>query len=942
MKRLIGVLLSGIILCAVGNSPAQQKEGAVRDIQKYYVVWDSPSKDYTGTMPLGNGSTALNVWMAENGDLCFYISRTDSWDDNARLLKVGKVRVSLTPNPLTAGAKFRQTLALETGEIVIEITGAAGAGGGASKTVLRVWVDANHPVIHVTAEGTQPLTATARIEIWRKTPYELPSIECSDVHNGANKPGTKQTATIVEPDTVLTNQQGRIGWYHHNGKSVGPELTMRIQGLSGYKMSDPILHRTFGAVIAAESGKRVDDLTLTTTPGKSQRISVYVLTKHPSTPEEWLAAMEAEIRAVESISFDKRRAEHVRWWGDFWGRSWILATEEKPSLPSLITPSEHPVRLGVSQAGGERFQGKIARVAIFNKALREEEIAAMAQGPKDALKNTPELLGCWTDVEPGKTLDALKAADRSPALTLEAWVQPESLPASGARIIDKTTPGGTDGFLLDTWPGNGLRLITQAGVLNIKDALAPGQWHHVAATIDAATGQQKLFHNGKKVAQQIGTGPGESDTFVLTRAYMLQRFITACAGRGQYPIKFNGTIFTVPCAGRPGDADYRAWGPGYWWQNTRLPYIGMCAAGDYDLMQPLFRMYGEDILALSKYRTKHYFGFDGAYFPECIYFWGPCFSETYGWTPFEERQDKLQSSGWHKWEWVCGPELACMMLDYYEHTGDEAFLREKILPLARQVMMFFDNYYKTGGDGKLVMHPSQAVETWWECTNPMPEVAGLRAVTRRLLALPEALMSGEGREHVTAFRAKLPELPTREEKGVRMLAPAEKFDKKSNIENPELYAVFPFREIAIGKPGVELAVEALKHAWDRGNFGWRQEEVFMAYLGLAEEAKRNLAGRARNFDKNSRFPAFWGPNYDWVPDQDHGGVLMRAFQAMLMQTDGRAIYLLPAWPREWNADFKLHAPYRTVVEGQVRNGQVVNLKVAPAERAKDVTVMSAK
>ena len=61
-----------------------------------------------------------------------------------------------------------------------------------------------------------------------------------------------------------------------------------------------------------------------------------------------------------------------------------------------------------------------------------------------------------------------------------------------------------------------------------------------------------------------------------------------------------------------------------------------------------------------------------------------------------------------------------------------------------------------------------------------------------------------------------------------------------------------------------------------------------------------------------------------------------------MQTGGRAIYLLPAWPREWNADFKLHAPYRTIVEGQVRNGQVVNLKVEPAERAKDVTVMSAK
>jgi hypothetical protein len=31
---------------------------------------------------------------------------------------------------------------------------------------------------------------------------------------------------------------------------------------------------------------------------------------------------------------------------------------------------------------------------------------------------------------------------------------------------------------------------------------------------------------------------------------------------------------------------------------------------------------------------------------------------------------------------------------------------------------------------------------------------------------------------------------------------------------------------------------------------------------------------------------------------------------MLMQTVGRKILLLPAWPKNWNADFKLHAPLR--------------------------------
>jgi hypothetical protein len=221
----------------------------------------------------------------------------------------------------------------------------------------------------------------------------------------------------------------------------------------------------------------------------------------------------------------------------------------------------------------------------------------------------------------------------------------------------------------------------------------------------------------------------------------------------------------------------------------------------------------------------------------------------------------------------------------------------------------------------------------------MPELAGLHAVSRRLLALPEQLTTPGQRAFWHELLEKLPDLPTREVDGVQMFAPAERFANKRNIENPELYAVFPFRLVAMGRPRIELARQALKHRWDKGNFGWRQDDIFMAYLGLAGEARAYVVGRARNKDPNSRFPAFWGPNYDWVPDQDHGGVLMKAVQAMLMQTDGRRIYLLPAWPKEWDSDFKLHAPYRTIVEGKVRDGHIVDLKVTPESRREDVVIL---
>ena len=89
-------------------------------------------------------------------------------------------------------------------------------------------------------------------------------------------------------------------------------------------------------------------------------------------------------------------------------------------------------------------------------------------------------------------------------------------------------------------------------------------------------------------------------------------------------------------------------------------------------------------------------------------------------------------------------------------------------------------------------------------------------------------------------------------------------------------------------------------------------------------------------DAPRRFPAFWGPGPDWVPDCDHGGAGMIALQEMLMQTHGRRILLLPAWPEDWDVDFKLHAPHQTVVSGRVRNGKMEGLTVVPESRRKDV------
>ena len=62
-------------------------------------------------------------------------------------------------------------------------------------------------------------------------------------------------------------------------------------------------------------------------------------------------------------------------------------------------------------------------------------------------------------------------------------------------------------------------------------------------------------------------------------------------------------------------------------------------------------------------------------------------------------------------------------------------------------------------------------------------------------------------------------------------------------------------------------------------------------------------------------------------------------QRMLLHADDGKIIFFPAWPRDWDVDFKLHAPRQTVVQGHVRNGKLVEMKVTPENRAGDVVVM---
>lgn len=131
----------------------------------------------------------------------------------------------------------------------------------------------------------------------------------------------------------------------------------------------------------------------------------------------------------------------------------------------------------------------------------------------------------------------------------------------------------------------------------------------------------------------------------VTQAYILQRWMLAGASRGSSPPKFNGSVFTVEpkfTEGQPFNADWRKWGGSFWWQNTRLLYHLMLAAGDLDLMQPLFDFY-EAAVPGCEVRAQLYYHADGVYFPETMTTFATYANGDYGWNRADVDRSIVQS-----------------------------------------------------------------------------------------------------------------------------------------------------------------------------------------------------------------------------------------------------------------------------------------------------------
>jgi hypothetical protein len=172
-----------------------------------------------------------------------------------------------------------------------------------------------------------------------------------------------------------------------------------------------------------------------------------------------------------------------------------------------------------------------------------------------------------------------------------------------------------------------------------------------------------------------------------------------------------------------------------------------------------------------------------------------------------------------------------------------------------------------------------------------------------------------------------------------VIRPAERSDKLKNKENPELYAVFPFRLYGVGRKDSQVARETYAKRLHASHECWSQDDIQAACLGLSDEARPQRGATRRTGGKKAGIPAFLG--FASRLGAGHGPRRRVAIGAAEHAHAVRG----PADPvaaRRGRASgsviFRLHAPFRTVVEGRVRDGVVEALRVTPESRLYDIVI----
>ena len=303
-------------------------------------------------MPCGGGGVGMNVWV-ENGDILFYVSHSGAFDELNTLLKQGRFRIKFSPALQTSSMLFEQRLKLKDGYVEIS--------DGSRK--IRIWADVFKPVIHVSIDGNINTNLSVDYESWR---YRDREIGKSESFQTSYKFGVPK-GTVTRKDTIRPSA-GSILFYHQNADSTVFDATVAQQQLSKFKsqMYDPLGRLISGGRLIGDNlkFKQVKDGIYRDTDYrawcfesmKSAKKHAFHITlaNHQGSFSDW----QKQLNATESsINVKQDVRQSMKWWNEFWQRSFIEGEGECAEITRNYTLFRYMMGCNAKSEWPTKFNG---------------------------------------------------------------------------------------------------------------------------------------------------------------------------------------------------------------------------------------------------------------------------------------------------------------------------------------------------------------------------------------------------------------------------------------------------------------------------------------------------------------------------------------------------------------------------------------------------------
>jgi hypothetical protein len=354
------------------------------------------------------------------------------------------------------------------------------------------------------------------------------------------------------------------------------------------------------------------------------------------------------------------------------------------------------------------------------------------------------------------------------------------------------------------------------------------------------------------------------------------------------------------------------------------------SSGAFDLNAPVFNLYTSNVGNMQAWTKSQMGGRAGICVPETMRFNGNGY-----WYSGNNSCDEASSPSYNALTLSSGAEVGLWVWRQYLMTQDRDFLT-KNFPFMLEAARFLHSYAKTGSDGKLQMSPSNAHENQWAVTNPISDIAAMRAFFPAVVAAAEVVGSTDSL--ISDLKADIPKLPDFPRTNTARSASTTPSADSTNIfaysgqptvaihnsENDDLEPVWPYDLIS----DTDATLYAVaKRTYDsrafKDNLDWSVDAIQAARLGLASEVPARISANVSKYQVYACGLATWSTSKLHAPYIEQAGVIATAInEAVATDFDG-TIRLAPALPTNWSVSGTVFVRGKSKAHVQFQNGALV-------------------